>query len=111
MRLEQRMFAPGEILYCPELLYVEVTHTFRRYVFNRSVAVLRAEAALRDLLDLRVNHFPHGLVITRVWELRNSLTAYDAMYVAMAETLDAPLITCDRKIASAPGHHAQVELF
>jgi predicted nucleic acid-binding protein len=46
----------------------------------------------------------------RLWDLRATLTAYDAVYVALAEVLDAPLVTCDGKIASAPGHHALVEV-
>ena len=48
--------------------------------------------------------------LPRVWELRHNLTAYDAVYVALAEALDAPLLTRDQRLAAAPGHHAVVEL-
>jgi len=72
--------------------------------------VSRAEEALQDLLDLRVSRHPHGLFLWRAWELRDNLTAYDAIYVALAEALDATLLTCDGKLALAPGHHARVEV-
>jgi len=111
IRVSERMFAPDEMVYAPELLYVEVTQSLKRSVLLRHMAAVRAEQAIADLLDLQVNHFPHALVLNRVWELRNSLSAYDAMYVAIAETLEAPLLTCDGGIASAHGHRARIELF
>ena len=89
---------------------MEVTQVFRRHVARGAITVSRAEEALQDLLDLRVRRYPHVLFLWRVWELRDNLTAYDALYVALAETLDATLLTCDRKLASAPGHHARVEV-
>ena len=57
-----------------------------------------------------LRRYPHDFLIPRVWELRAILTAYDAVYVALAEVLDAPLLTCDGKIASASGHSANVEV-
>jgi predicted nucleic acid-binding protein len=110
-RVDARMFAPGETLYAPELLYVEVMHSLRRLVRTQALSISRAEESLDDLLDLRVKHFPEMLVLRRVWELRNSLSSYDAVYVSIAETLEAPLLTCDRKLASTHGHCARVELF
>lgn len=110
IRVEQRMFAREEIIYAPELLYVEVTHGLRRQVLTRRLLALRAERAIADLLDLQVTHFPHALVLNRVWQLRDTLSAYDALYVAIAETLEAPLLTCDTRIASAHGHRAKIEL-
>lgn len=106
----RRVFSPKETLHAPHLLDVEVTQTLRRYVAAGTLAVSRAEEALLDLTDLRVRRYPHLLFLRRVWELRDNLTAYDALYVALAETLDATLVTCDRKIVSAPGHHARVEV-
>jgi predicted nucleic acid-binding protein len=50
------------------------------------------------------------MLLPRIWDLRPNLTAYDATYVALAEALDAPLLTCDRRIARAPGHSARIEL-
>jgi len=79
-------------------------------VRSQTLTALRAEENIADLLDLEINRFPQMLVLHRVWELRDSLSAYDALYVCIAETLEAPLITCDRKMASAHGHSAQVEV-
>ena len=66
------------------------------------------EAALNDLRDLPLTRYPHDFLIPRIWDLRSTLTAYDATYVALAEVLDAAVLTCDRKMASAPGHRAKV---
>ena len=107
----ERLFAPGQSIYAPELVYVEVVHGLRRMVRAQALPVLRAEANIDDLLDLEINQFPHMLVLRRVWELRDILSAYDALYVCIAETLEAPLITCDRRLASAHGHFAQIEVF
>jgi predicted nucleic acid-binding protein len=62
------------------------------------------------LSDLPLSRYPHDVLLPRVWELRHNLTAYDAVYVALAEALDAPLLTCDRRLAAARGHHARVDL-
>ena len=74
------------------------------------MTVRRAEEALQDFGDLPLHRYPHDFLIRRVWDLRATLTAYDAAYVALAEVLDAPLLTCDGKIASASGHHAMIEV-
>jgi predicted nucleic acid-binding protein len=76
----------------------------------RRLPAQRGQEALEDLGDLPLNRYPHDFLIPRVWELRATLTAYDSVYVALAELLDAPLLTCDGKIAFAPGHHANVEV-
>ena len=110
VRVARRIFSLRETLHAPHLLDVEVTQAFRRYVATRAVTVSRAEEALQDLVDLRVRRYPHVLFLRRVWELRDNLTAYDALYVALAEALDATLVTCDGKIAPAPGHRARVEV-
>ena len=71
----------------------------------------RGDQALEDLVDLSLTRYPHDMLLSRIWALRDNLTAYDAAYVALAEALDAPLVTCDTKIAAAPGHRARVEVF
>jgi len=63
-----------------------------------------------DLADFPLRRYPHDLLLPRIWDLRNNLTAYDATYVALAEALDAPLLTRDRRLAAAAGHRAQIEL-
>jgi predicted nucleic acid-binding protein len=74
------------------------------------MAAQRGQEALEDLSGLRLHRYPHDFLISRVWQLRANLTAYDAAYVALSELLDAPLLTCDSGIASASGHHATVEV-
>jgi len=70
----------------------------------------RGQEAIEDLDGLRLNRYPHDFPMPRVWELRDTLTAYDAVYVALAELLDATLLTCDRRIPAASGHCANVEV-
>ncbi len=68
----------------------------------------RALQALTTLADFDLQPHAHDHLLPRIWELRNNLTAYDATYVALAEWLDAPLLTRDQRLAAAPGHHATV---
>jgi predicted nucleic acid-binding protein len=85
------------------LMPAEVTQTIRRLVHAGSVSADVAAMALDDLADLAIPLFefaPHG---DRVWELRDTLTAYDAWYVALAEWVDSPLATLDRRLAKASG--------
>jgi predicted nucleic acid-binding protein len=89
---------------------VEVVQVLRRYARQQIITAARGEEAVQDLHDLPLSRYPHDILLPRVWELRAVLTAYDAVYIALAELLNAPLITCDRKIAHASGHHATVEV-
>ena len=66
--------------------------------------------ALADLAGLDIARYPHDPLLPRVWELRTSVTAYDAVYLALAELLEAPLLTLDRRLARARGHGARVEV-
>jgi predicted nucleic acid-binding protein len=109
-RIDKRIFSPSQSLHAPHLLDVEVAQVLRRYVREKAINEQRGEEALEDLCDLPLNRYPHDFLLPRVWELRATLTAYDAVYVALAEVLDAPLLTCDSRIASASGHHASIEL-
>jgi predicted nucleic acid-binding protein len=110
LKIEKRLFSPSESLHAPHLLDVEVGQVLRRYVREKIIGAQRGQEALEDLADLPLSRYPHDFLIPRVWELRTTLTAYDAVYVALAELLDAPLLTCDGKIASASGHSANVEV-
>jgi predicted nucleic acid-binding protein len=65
-----------------------------------AIVPARGEEAVEDLRDLSLVRYLHHMLLERVWQLRDNLTAYDAAYVALAEALDAPLVTCDRKLAS-----------
>ncbi len=108
--IEAQMFSKGQTLHAPHLLDIEVTQVLRRYARERAVTEARAEQLLQNLVDLRILRHRHTFLLRRAWQLRHHLTVYDAVYVALAEALDAPLLTCDAKIAAAPGHHATVEV-
>lgn len=105
-----RIADPELGLHVPHLLDVEVTQALRRYVQSGELDQASAEAALDHLSLLDIERHAHEPLLDRVWALRQNLTAYDAVYVALAEALDAPLMTGDRKLARAPGVRAQVEL-
>jgi predicted nucleic acid-binding protein len=109
-RVQQRLFGRDETLHAPHLIDVEVTQVMRRYATLGDADAERCRAALADLMDLPLVRYPHDFLLPRVWELRNNLTAYDAVYVALAEALDAPLLTRDQRLANAPGHSARIEL-
>ena len=68
------------------------------------------EGAIQDLIDFDLHRHAHLDLLPRAWKLRENMTAYDAMYVALAEALDAPIVTCDTPLAKTPGHRAQIEV-
>ena len=108
--VEKWLFDPRQTLYAPHLLDIEVAQVIRRYSANGEIDSERGRAALADLADFPLHRYPHDFLLPRIWDLRNNLTAYDAAYVALAEALDAPLLTRDRRLAAAAGYHARVEL-
>lgn len=108
--VERRLFGSRETLHAPHLPDVEVAQVVRRYVRMREMEARRGEAALADLAEFPLHRYPHDFLLPRVWELRENLTACDAVYVALAELLDAPLLTRDRRLSAAAGHHARIEL-
>jgi predicted nucleic acid-binding protein len=108
--VEERLFRRGETLHAPHLIDVEVAQVLRRYVTAGQIVPERGHAAIDDLVDFPLVRYPHGFLLPRVWDLRENLSAYDAIYVALAEVLDARLLTRDERLAAAPGHRARVEL-
>jgi predicted nucleic acid-binding protein len=108
--VEDRLFAPGQTLHAPHLIDVEVAQVIRRFAANGEIDGERGRLALTDLANLPLRRYPHDFLLPRMWDLRNNLTAYDAAYVALAEALEAPLLTRDRRLAAAAGHRAQIEL-
>ena len=109
-RVEQRIFSHSESIHAPHLLDVEVIQVLRRLVRERVVPIPRADQAITDLSDLRINRYPHVLLLPRIWQLRHNLSAYDAAYVALAEEIGAILLTRDRRLASASGHSARIQV-
>ena len=90
-------------LAAPHLMPVEVANILRRSSHGGEVSRDSASMAHTDLLDLRVDLVPYAIVAPRAWELRDTVTLYDAWYVALAEALDAQLATLDRRLSRAPG--------
>jgi predicted nucleic acid-binding protein len=110
-RIEERLLSGGDSLHAPHLLDVEVTQVLRRYERVLSLTSERGQQALADLADFPMHRYPHDWLLPRIWELRRNVTAYDAAYLALAEALLVPLVSCDARLASAPGHSARVEVF
>jgi predicted nucleic acid-binding protein len=110
-RVQDRLLSKHESLHAPHLLDVEVAQVLRRYAAAGEMSADRGREALTDLADFPLHRYSHEVLLPRIWELRQNLTAYDATYLALAETLIAPLVTCDARLASAPGHVAKVEVF
>jgi predicted nucleic acid-binding protein len=100
----------GESLAAPELLYLDTASVVRRQLRCGELSVRRAELALTDLLELPFRRASHQPLLPRCWELSHNMTVYDAAYVAVAELLDAVLVTADARMASAPGPRCAIEL-
>ena len=109
-RLAQRLRSPEIQLHAPHLVDLEVAQAICRYVLSGHLSEQRGHVALQLLVDLDLERHPHDLLLPRIWALRENLTAYDAAYVALAEVMDAPLVTTDRRLAAAPGTRARIEL-
>ena len=97
-------------LYAPALLPFECSNVIRRHELGGLISSDQAAQAHADLLDLPIDLFPYESLAQRVWQLRRNLTSYDAAYVALAEALDAPLVTLDRRLSEAPGITCRVEV-
>lgn len=97
-------------LHVPHLLDVEVTAALRRRVRLGQTDVEVATEVMVDLADLAAMRWDHEPLLRRVWELRENVTPYDAVYVVLAEMLDAPLVTSDARLSRAPGLNCRVEV-
>ena len=110
LKVQERVLVSRESLHAPHLIDIEVTQTLRRLVNLKELSPVRAQQALEDHLALNIKRAEHKDLLERVWTLRDSVSAYDAAYVVLAEVLEAPFITCDAKLARAHGHNARIEL-
>lgn len=97
-------------IHVPHLFEIEVLSALRHHTIG-GPSPERGVKFVEDLKSMRLTRYPHTALLSRIWELRNNITAYDAAYVALAETLDAPLITLDARLARAPGIHAAIEVY
>jgi predicted nucleic acid-binding protein len=96
------------IAHCPHLVDVEVVSSLRRLTRHGDLQTHVAERALELFTELRIQRYPLTLLLGRVWSLRENLSAYDAAYVALAEALDLPLLTTDKRLGQSRGHFAQI---
>ena len=112
-RIERHIADHGYELHAPHLLDIEVLSALRRLVASGAASAARAGEAVDDLLDLPVERYPHDIIAPRIWALRDNFSAYDAAYLALAETLTeggAPLLTADAGLARGARAHSTVEV-
>jgi predicted nucleic acid-binding protein len=105
----ERLFGTIEVLHAPQLFDAEVAHVIRGAWLDHDINDEAAAMAISFLQAFPVMRHSHRPLLQRVWALRNNVSAYDAMYVALAELLDVPLITRDRRLARSSGHTARIE--
>ena len=98
------MFGSRQTLHVPHLLDVEVARVIRRYAATAALDAERGRVALTDLADFPLRRYPHDLLLPRVW------TCGTISRPALAEALEAPLLTRDQRLAAAAGHYAKIEL-
>jgi predicted nucleic acid-binding protein len=110
--VERRIVEHGGELHAPHLIDVEVLSALRLLVASGAATSERASEAVDDLQDLRIERYAHEPLVPRVWAFRQKFSAYDAVYVALAEALaddGIPLLTADGRLARAIERHADVE--
>lgn len=108
--LERELLGAGDELHAPELLDVEIAQGLRRLCLAGQLPERRAAAVLEDLAQLFIVRHGHQELVRRAWQLRDVMTVYDGVYVALAEGLSAPLLTCDARLARSHGHRAAIRL-
>jgi predicted nucleic acid-binding protein len=99
-----------ETLAAPEIIDLEVASVWRRHVAARLMPARRAAEAVSDLADLPLRRSSHRPLLHRIWELRHVVTSYDAAYIALAEALEAALVTADARLARAPVIACEIEV-
>jgi len=105
-----RIADPALGLHIPHLADVEVAQALRRYAKAGELDASAAALALEDLSALDLQRHAHEPFLDRIWELRHNLSAYDAVYLALAEVLNAVLLTCDARLSRAFGAARRIEL-
>ena len=95
----------------PEIIDLEVVNTLRRFVRSGRLTANDARAVMIDVRETPIARTTHRPLLDRVWELRDSVVAYDAAYIALAERLGVPLLTCDARLGRAHGHDAEVLVY
>jgi predicted nucleic acid-binding protein len=107
---QERLAGEGHTLWAPHLLDAEVGHALRGKVRRGELSEEAATDGLWELMEMPVRRVSHELLARYAWSLRDNLSFYDALYVALAEMLGQPLLTLDARIAKASGVRAEVEV-
>jgi len=97
-------------VWAPALVDAEVGNVLRRQVRTKEISPRKAGAALDDLLLMRIQRVEHRFLVERAWQLRENVSFYDGLYVALAEGMGAPLLTLDGKLAGASGLRTEIEV-
>jgi predicted nucleic acid-binding protein len=109
-RLVELVLGDRASVHAPDLVNVEVLHGIRRMTVTGAITVRRADEMRDDLADLPIHCYPSRPLLDRAWALRDNLTVYDAVYVALAEALDATLVTADHALARAAAQASNVSV-
>ena len=104
------LFSSPQTIHAPHLVDIEVAQVIRRYALAGQIDPERGRTVLADLMAFPMLRHSHDVLLPRVWELRDNLGAYDAVYLALAEALDAPLLTRDQRLATAARRHSWVPI-
>ena len=108
--IRERMEREDDGLHVPHLFEIEVINALRHHALRHGISESRRLELLEDLTTMSISRYAHTAMLPRIWELRDNVSAYDAAYIALAETLEAPLVTRDARLARAPGVRAEVEV-
>ena len=109
-RLAVRLADEAEVVHVPHLIDLEIAQALRRYARHGTLDAQTGALALERWRSFDVQRYSHEPFLDRIWELRNNVSAYDAVYVSLAEALSAVLFTGDRKLAGTSGVDAPIEL-
>lgn len=109
-RVTDVLLADGVSVHAPDLMGIEVLHVIRRMTINGAITSARADEIRHDLADLPIHVYPARPLLDRAWALRDNLTVYDALYVALAEALEATLLTADHALARAAVARTSVQI-
>ena len=110
-KIEARLFGRAEVVFAPHLVDAEIISVLRRHVLTGQLAETRARAMLQDYLGMSLTRLPHTPLLARAFALRHTMSAYDALYVALAASLEATLVTRDGRLARAATGLVAVEAF
>lgn len=108
--VSRRLEGTSGWLWAPAVIDAEVGHALRSEVRRRRISPRFAEEALEDLMAMQLERVSHRFLAERAWQLRDNVSFYDGLYVALAEALDVPLLTFDARLAKAPGLQAEIEV-